>query len=98
MGRNKVGVIGAGQMGTGIAEVCAEAGYDVYLMDIDEDHLAAAVKSIEEDLGRLVEKGRFSPDFARSALARIRTGTNYEEFRDCYIAIEAAIEDEAVKK
>ena len=98
MSRNKIGVIGAGQMGTGIAEVCAEAGFDVYLMDVDEQRLAAAVRSIEEDLARLVEKGRFSSEFARSALARIATGTDYEGFRDCHIAIEAAVEDEAVKK
>ena len=98
MSRNKIGVIGAGQMGTGIAEVCAEAGFDVYLMDVDDQRLAAALRSIEEDLGRLVEKGRFSSEFARSALARIVTGTDYEGFRDCHIAIEAAVEDDAVKK
>ena len=98
MSRNKVGVIGAGQMGTGIAEVCAEAGFDVYLMDIEAEKLAKAVSSIEVDLSKLVEKGRLSREFARAALARITTGTAYESFRDCHIVIEAAIEDESVKK
>ena len=97
MSRNKVGVIGAGQMGTGIAEVCAEAGFDVYFMDVDEDRLAHALKIVEEDLGKLVEKGRLSSEFVRAALGRIATGTDYEGFRDCHIAIEAAVEDEAVR-
>ena len=98
MSDNKVGVIGAGQMGTGIVEVCAEAGFDVYLLDIDQDKLAKAVKSIEADFERLVEKGRCSSEVARAALARITTGVDYEGFRDCHIAIEAAVEDEPVKK
>ena len=98
MSDNKVGVIGAGQMGTGIVEVCAEAGFDVYLLDIDQDKLAKAVKSIEADFERLVEKGRCSSEVAGAALARITTGVDYEGFRDCHIAIEAAVEDEPVKK
>jgi 3-hydroxybutyryl-CoA dehydrogenase len=98
MNRNKVGVIGAGQMGTGIVEVCAEAGFDVYLMDVEEEKLARAVNNIEADFSKLVEKGRLSREFARAALARITTGTDYENFRDCHIAIEAAVEDEPVKK
>ena len=98
MSDNKVGVIGAGQMGTGIVQVCAEAGFDVHLLDIDQDKLAKAVKSIEADFERLVEKGRCSSELARAALARITTGVDYEGFRDCHIAIEAAVEDEPVKK
>ncbi len=98
MSDNKVGVIGAGQMGTGIVEVCAEAGFDVYLLDIDQDKLAKAVNSIEADFERLVEKGRCSSEVAGAALARITTGVDYEGFRDCHIAIEAAVEDEPVKK
>ena len=98
MSDNKVGVIGAGQMGTGIVEVCAEAGFDVYLLDIDQDKLAKAVNSIEADFERLVEKGRCSSEVAGAALARITAGVDYEGFRDCHIAIEAAVEDEPVKK
>lgn len=98
MDRNKVGVIGAGQMGTGIVEVCAEAGFDVYFMDIDEERLVTAVNTIEADFERLVEKGRLRPESVKAALARITTGVDYEGFRDCHIAIEAAVEDESVKK
>ena len=85
-------------MGTGIAEVCAEAGFDVYFsMDVDEDKLAKAVNSIEADFSKLVEKGRLSRVRRRRARP-ITTGTDYEGFRDCHIAIEAAVEDESVKK
>ena len=98
MSLNKIGVIGAGQMGTGIVEVCATAGFDVYFMDIAPERLQAALVIITENLGRLVEKGKFGAEFAREALARITTGGDYEGFRDCHIAIEAAVEDEAVKK
>jgi 3-hydroxybutyryl-CoA dehydrogenase len=98
MGRNKIGVIGAGQMGTGIVEVCAEAGFDVYLMDIDEDRLAAAVRVVHDNLAKKVEKGKLSANHVETALARIATGVDYEGFRDAHIVIEAAVEDEAVKK
>ncbi|MBK8174645.1 MAG: 3-hydroxybutyryl-CoA dehydrogenase [Rhodospirillales bacterium] len=98
MGRNNVGVIGAGQMGTGIVHVCAESGFDVYFMDISQERLDESVKSIEEEFSRLVEKGRLSAESARSALLRITTGTGYDGFRDCHVIIEAAVEDEAVKK
>ena len=98
MSLSKIGVIGAGQMGTGIAEVCATAGFDVYFMDIAPERLEASLVHITENLARLVEKGKFSAEFAREALARITTGVDYEGFRDCHIAIEAAVEDEAIKK
>ncbi len=98
MGRNKIGVIGAGQMGTGIVEVCAEAGFDVYFMDIDAEKLAAALSVVEENLARKVERGKLSAQHVEQTRARITTGTDYEGFRDAHIVIEAAVEDEAVKK
>ncbi len=98
MGRNKIGVIGAGQMGAGIVEVCAEAGFDVYFMDIDAEKLAAALQIVEENLARKVERGKLSPQHAEQTRARVTTGTDYEGFRDAHIVIEAAVEDEAVKK
>ena len=98
MGRNKIGVIGAGQMGAGIVEVCAEAGFDVYFMDIDAENLAAALRIVEENLARKVERGKLSPQHAEQTRARVTTGTDYEGFRDAHIVIEAAVEDEAVKK
>lgn len=98
MGRSKIGVIGAGQMGTGIVEVCAEAGFDVYFMDIDTEKLAAALSVVEENLARKVERGKLSAQHVEQTRARITTGTDYEGFRDAHIVIEAAVEDEAVKK
>ena len=98
MAENKVGVIGAGQMGTGIVEVCAEAGFDVYFMDIDAGKLEHALRVVHDNLAKKVERGKLSAEEAQAAGARITTGVDYEGFRDCHIVIEAAVEDEAVKK
>ena len=95
---DKVGVVGAGPMGTGITEVCAIAGLDVYLLDINADRLEQALVRIEENLERLVEKGRLDRAAGQAARERIRTGTDYEGFRDRDLVIEAAVEDETVKK
>ena len=98
MAVNKVGVIGAGQMGTGIVEVCAEAGFDVYFMDIDEAKLSRAASLVEDNLSRKAERGKLTAEQAQATIARITTGTEYDGFRDCHIVIEAAVEDESVKK
>ena len=98
MAIERVGVVGAGPMGAGIAEVCASAGLDVYLMDVDEPKLGEALVLIRENLHRQVEKGRVPVENAEAAFARIRTGTSYEPMADRQLVIEAAIEDEAVKK
>jgi len=94
----KVGVVGAGQMGVGIAEVCAVAGFDVYLMDIDADILAHGLDYIGAELRDAAAKGRFSEAEAEAALGRITSGDDYEGFRDCQIVIEAAVEDADVKR
>ncbi len=98
MNIRKIGAIGAGQMGAGIAQICAQAGFDVFLCDIAEDALKAALQAIDAELKRAVEKGKLSDEEAAAALARITTGTGYDGFRDCQVVIEAAVEDEAVKK
>ena len=98
MAIERVGLVGAGPMGTGIAEVCASAGLDVYLLDIDEHRLAEAIELIRENLQRLVEKGRLPAASAEAVLARIRTGTSYEAMADRQLVIEAAVEDETLKK
>ena len=98
MNIRKIGAIGAGQMGAGIAQICAQAGFDVFLCDIAEDALKAALQAIDAELKRAVEKGKLSEEEAAAALARITTGTGYDGFRDCQVVIEAAVEDEAVKK
>ncbi len=98
MNIRKIGAVGAGQMGAGIAQICAQAGYDVYLCDISREALDTALQCIDADLRRIVERGKLTADEADAAAARIATGTDYDGFRDCQVAIEAAVEDEAVKK
>lgn len=98
MNIRKIGAIGAGQMGTGIAQICAQAGFEVFLCDIAEIALKTAVQTIDAELQRAVEKGKLTPEEAEVALARVTTGTGYDGFRDCQVVIEAAVEDETVKK
>ena len=93
-----VGVIGAGQMGNGIAHVCALAGYDVKLCDIEEERLEAALKTIGGNLARQVSRGKISEADKTAALGRISTGTKLEIFKDCDVVIESVIEDEEIKK
>jgi 3-hydroxybutyryl-CoA dehydrogenase len=94
----RVGVVGAGQMGTGIAEVCVHAGCDVYLLDIADEALQAARAAIVDNLARRAHKGRHDPAAAAAMAERLRTGHDYAGFRECQLVIEAAVEDEAVKK
>ena len=93
-----VGVIGAGQMGSGIAHVCALAGYDVKLADISEPVLQKAIASIDSNLGRQVARGSVSEEDKAAALKRINTGTDYKLFNQCDFVIEAATEREEVKR
>jgi 3-hydroxybutyryl-CoA dehydrogenase len=94
----RIGVIGAGQMGGGIAHVCAVAGYDVCLSDVGEEQLAAAKKTIGHNMDRQVGHGRLSEADKTAALARIKTGTDYAMFGDCDMVIESATENEAIKR
>lgn len=94
----KIGVIGAGQMGSGIAHVCAQSGYDVFMLDMSEDALASGVANIEKGMAKLVSRDKMSEADMTAAIARIETGTDYASFGDCDIIIEAASEDEDVKK
>jgi 3-hydroxybutyryl-CoA dehydrogenase len=94
----KIGVIGAGQMGSGIAHVCAVSGYDVKLSDISADALAKAVSNIERNLERQVSKSKISVEDKHAALERITTGTDLAMFGDCDLVIEAATEAEEIKR
>jgi 3-hydroxybutyryl-CoA dehydrogenase len=93
-----VGVIGAGQMGNGIAHVIAAAGYDVVLSDINADQLEKAVGTIEKNMGRQVAKGAISDDEMKGALGRISTNTGLEALSNCDLVIEAATENADLKK
>jgi 3-hydroxybutyryl-CoA dehydrogenase len=93
-----IGVIGAGQMGSGIAHVCALAGLSVRLGDVDPAALERAVQTIDRNLVRQVSRGKISEGDKQAAMAHIATGTDYGQFGDCDIVIEAATEKEAVKR
>lgn len=92
----KFGVIGAGQMGAGIAQVAAQAGFEVVLRDVDARFLERGKGVIEKSLARLADKGKLSgsPD---EVLGRIRFTTALEDFADCDLVVEAIVENEAVK-
>ena len=94
----KIGVIGAGQMGNGIAHVCALAEHHVYLADVSEEQLASALATIERNLDRQVVRERITGADKTAALERITAGTGYDGFKDCDLVIEAVTEDEQVKK
>ncbi len=93
-----IGVIGAGQMGSGIAHVAALAGYRVKLADIDQAVLAKSLETIGQYMGRQVKRQLIAEGDREQALKRIATGTDYAIFADCDIVIEAATEKEEVKR
>ena len=94
---NKIGVIGAGQMGSGIAHVCALSERDVVLMDIDQGALDKALGKISGDMDRQIKRTLIEAEDKGAALARISTVTDMSGLSDCDMVIEAATEDEAVK-
>jgi 3-hydroxybutyryl-CoA dehydrogenase len=98
MSIQRIGVIGAGQMGTGIAHVMALAGYDVVLDDVNKDALGKSLALIEKNMQRQAGKGIIKLDEIKPAMARIRTTQLLDDLKDRELVIEAATEDEAVKK
>ncbi len=95
---HKIGVVGSGQMGRGIAQVSAEAGYDVVMSDVEEDRAIAGKTGIEQSLMKLVARGKIDEDAAKATLTRILPTADLAEFADCDFIIEAATEAEAVKR
>jgi 3-hydroxybutyryl-CoA dehydrogenase len=94
----KIGVIGAGQMGSGIAHVIALGRYDVVINDIRKEAVDKALVTIERNMGRQVAKGLVKEADMKSALTRIAFAPNVEALSDCDMVIEAATEDEAIKR
>lgn len=92
----KIGVIGAGQMGRGIAQVIATATYNVVMVDLSADALDSAISVIGNSLGKLQEKGRIN-EAPEAIIARIQCNTAMEALADCDLVIEAATENEAIK-
>ncbi|HJR56128.1 MAG TPA: 3-hydroxybutyryl-CoA dehydrogenase [Rhizomicrobium sp.] len=98
MAVEKIGVIGAGQMGTGISHVLALAGYDIVLDDVNKDALSKALERIEKNMQRQAAKGSITTDVIPAALARIKVTQSMDDLKDRDLVIEAATEDEAIKK
>ncbi len=94
----KVGIVGAGQMGSGIAHVIAISGYHVLVNDLANERYETAIGNIERHLGRQVARGMLSDSDAKGALKRIGFAPSFAEFSDCDLVIEAATEDESVKR
>jgi 3-hydroxybutyryl-CoA dehydrogenase len=93
-----VGVIGAGQMGSGIAHVCALAGFDVKLQDVALDRIKAGIATINGNMARQVRKKSITEDDRQKALNRIVAAENYDALGDCDLVIEAATEKAEVKR
>lgn len=93
-----LGVIGAGQMGNGIAHVSAQAGLTVVMQDISEAFAAKGVATIDKNLQRAVDKGKLSAEEKAAILGRIRTTTKLEDLADCDLVVEAATENWTIKK
>jgi 3-hydroxybutyryl-CoA dehydrogenase len=98
MSIERVGIIGAGQMGGGIAHVCALAGFDVIIEDVNLDALGRAKSLIEKNMHRQAARGLIKDDLVEPALKRISTTQSLDDFKDRDLVIEAATEDESVKR
>ncbi len=93
-----VGIIGAGQMGSGIAHVAANAGYEVLLYDLSPDRIEKGIATISGNMARQVASGKMAEQARADAIARIRPAETLKELGGVDLAIEAAAEDEAVKR
>ncbi len=94
----RIGVIGAGQMGGGIAHVCALAGFEVIVTDINDEALQRGREAIDRNLSRQVSRGKIHEEDKDVVLGRIQMGLDYGLFADCGMVIEAATEKEEVKR
>jgi 3-hydroxybutyryl-CoA dehydrogenase len=94
----KIGVVGSGTMGNGIAQTAATKNFDVIVCDIKDEFLEKAVANIGKSLDRFVKKETITEDDKKSALGRISTTTNLEDLKDCSLIVEAATENFDIKK
>jgi 3-hydroxybutyryl-CoA dehydrogenase len=93
MAIKKVGVVGCGLMGHGIAQASAQAGYDVVVRELSQEKLDSGLGKIKKQLGRAVEKGRMEQSDADAVLGRIQPTLEYKDFADCDLVVEAITED-----
>jgi 3-hydroxybutyryl-CoA dehydrogenase len=94
----KVGIIGAGQMGSGIAHVVALAGYDVAINDLTKERVDNALALIEKNMARQLGRGLIKEADKKAALKRLSYAPTYDDLSDCDLVIEAAVEDEGIKR
>jgi 3-hydroxybutyryl-CoA dehydrogenase len=94
----KIGVVGSGQMGSGIAQVSAAAGFDVVMNDISADRIDAAIAKIDGNLSRLVERDAMTASDKAAAIARIKPAPAFRDLGDADLVIEAATENEEIKR
>src|SRR5687768_9979840 len=94
----KVGVLGCGLMGSGIAQVSAQAGYDTVVVEVEEKFLQKGISGIDKSLGKFVEKGKLSAADKDSCMKRLKGSTSLQDLAACDIIIEAIIENAEVKK
>src|SRR6202043_2394468 len=94
----KIGIVGAGQMGNGIAHVCALSGFHVLLNDVVADRVTEGLATISGNLARQVSRQRISDEQRQAAMKRITPAKTLDELGDCDLVIEAATEKEDVKR
>jgi 3-hydroxybutyryl-CoA dehydrogenase len=95
---NKVGVLGAGLMGSGIAEVCAKSGYETVVREVSDELVRKGVQRVESSLAKAVERGKLAAAESNAARARVTATTRVEELARCDVVIEAVIENLEAKK
>jgi len=93
-----IGVLGAGSMGNGIAQVAAQSGYNVVMRDIEDKFIDRALKGIDKFLSKSVEKGKITADDKNTTLGRIKGTTKMEDLKDVDFVVEVVLEDMALKK
>jgi 3-hydroxybutyryl-CoA dehydrogenase len=94
----KVGVLGCGLMGSGIAQVAAQSGYSTTVLEVSRELLDAGIRRIEQFLAGGVAKGKVRPEERQATLSRLSGTTDYEDLRDCDLVIEAVVENLGAKK
>ncbi len=93
----KIGVVGAGTMGNGIAHVCAMSGFEVVMVDVKDEFLERAIATIGKNLDRMIKKEKITEADKEATLKRIRKTTNLEDVAECDVVVEAVVEDVATK-
>ena len=94
----KVGVLGCGLMGSGIAQVSAQAGYDTVVVEVEQKFLDKGLSGIDKSLGKFVEKGKMSADDRSKTMSRLKGATSLKELAECDIVVEAITENPKIKK